>query len=500
MPKNSLLREAFLLAVNAINIPKRYYMSDPRTFTVKQCPPAYAQKSGASIASATSTRRDFFNSIGKIGDLEVLNSVGGGKVGSGLRTLASISNSIRVGQGSLPSSIGSSLESGANWVLETTGIAPTVVSTLQAFNPNVVNQAYGQAKNVFQTVKQGTFRSKDIPGVLQDFQNLERLTRSIFTPGNSDVYTALGHRCEASPYAIDMIKRAPKYKFLFIVQFVAAGGTNSGYGTLGAEGGPLDMAFVVKRTTRPVPRFTYEDVNYYNFRTKSLIKTEFEDMTMSFHDDQLNYASKFYHAYTRATIPITGRSPDQGNPSILEQMGMDFQGGSFVANEIAGSIPANTYAASSGLLFEDRKHIFKEIRVYHLHDYGHKMNVWRFLNPQITTIQLDDLDMSDGSNGTELSLSFNYDSVYLDPDVDLQSDVEYNIDMLQRGAFYPLRYNGPTSTQYASSGTANATGQSAALSALNTTTNAVRSVRSEVTKAVTNLSTVASNALNTFTI
>lgn len=414
-------------------------MTDPRTFTVKQCEPAYAQQSGAAIGNSTSTRRDFFNAVGKVGDLEVLNSVGGGSVGRGLRTLASISNSIRVGTGALPSSIGSTVESGANWVLEQTGIAPVVVDTLRNFNPSIANQAYGQAKQVFQSVKQGTFRAKDIPGALQDLQNLERLGRNIFTPGAGDVQSSLGERCEASPYAIDLIARAPKYKFLFIVQFIPA----PGYSELGNTTA-LDMAFTVQTSTRPNLKFQMEDVNYYNYRTKVVTKTEFEPMSMKFYDDSQNNATQFFNAYMRAMSPITGIEAEGASSDLLEQGGMDFEGNVLRPSEITSTIPASAYAASTGPLAGDGKVIFSEIRLYHLFDNGNRMNVWRFFNPRIGSLDLDDLDMSVGNEGSHLSLTFNYDSVYLDPDVFLANDTKYNIRQTQRGAYYPLRYNGPT--------------------------------------------------------
>lgn len=416
-------------------------MSDPRAFTVKQCPPAYSAKSGASIGSATSLSRDFFNSIGKIGDLEVLNSVGAGNIGKGLRNLASISNTIRVGTGALPTSIGSSLSSGANWVLEHTGIAPTVVESLRGFNPGVANKALGQAKNVFSAVKAGNFKLNNIPGVLQDFQNLEQLGRKIFVPGAGDSQQSLTPRCDASPYAIDLIARAPKYKFLFVVQFIP----NSGYGPLGGQDlAPLDMAFTVKKSTRPNVKFHMEDVNYYNYRTKVTTKTEFEEMSMSFHDDQQNVAARFYHAYTRAMSPITGLETGVSS-NELEYGGMDFAGNTFNPNQINGQIPAGTYAASSGILAEDNKQIFSEIRLYHLFDNGNSMNVWRFFNPRLSSLVMDELDMSIGNEGCDLSLTFNYDTVYLDPDVSLASN-KYNIGQTQRGAVYPLRYNGTPQT------------------------------------------------------
>ena len=99
-------------------------MADPRTrlksFTVKQC-------AGAAGTGGTSSqeRKDFFNNLGKIGDLEFLNNSDlGSSVGEGLRGLARVSNSIRIGDGALPSALGSAVDKGAGFVLDAIGIAP----------------------------------------------------------------------------------------------------------------------------------------------------------------------------------------------------------------------------------------------------------------------------------------------------------------------------------------------------------------------------------------
>lgn len=420
-------------------------MTDPRTYTVKQCPPAYAARSGAGIGSATSARRDFANSVGKIGDLEVLNSVGGGSIGKGLRNLASISNAIRTGCGALPTAIGSSVDAGATWVLEQTGIASTAVDVLRGFHPGIANQAYGQAKAVFDQVKQGTFKSTDIPSVLQDFQNLERLARNIFVPGRGDAQSSLGGVCEASPYAVDLIARAPKFKFLFIVEFIP----NPAYAALVVGGIPvLEMAFTVKKSSRPNIKFQTEDVNYYNYRTSNITKTTFEEMSMSFHDDIRNAATQFYTAYLKAISPIANIDPSGGhtNSSALEGRGMDFKDNLNVPYGIVDEISSHRYASSSGTLAGDEKTVFSRINLYHVFDYGNRMTVYNFINPRITSLTPDDLDMS-SSEGSELSITFNYDSVFVDPEVDLSTSNKYgNIRDKQPNAIYQMQYHGSTAT------------------------------------------------------
>lgn len=421
-------------------------MADPRAFTV-----VCARKE----PGKSSNRRSFFNTVGKVGDLAVLNDIGASKIGKGLRTLASVSNTIRTGCGALPTSIGSSLEKGANWVLENTGISPAVVGALGKLRPEIANQAYGQAKQIFQKVKQGNFKLADIPGSLQDLQNLERLGRNIFAPTTAEQRSI--EMCGGiSPYAIDLINRAPKYKFLFVVQFKF----NDPYGPMGNQ----HFAFVVKNTTRPSLKINMDDANYYNFRTKIITRTTFEPMSMTFHEDtgfgrtansvdaageQGNYALRFYNAYMRATAPITNKS-DISELALALEDGMDFSSYDDMDNIEAG-MRAPNYAASYAPPTPAEggaapSSIIQEIRVFHVYNFGHSMNVYKFMNPRISKLALDALDMSISTEGSEMSMDFEYDSVYIDTGIPMgDKSGEYNIEQLQPGALYPLRYNASSS-------------------------------------------------------
>lgn len=415
-------------------------MADPRVFISNNAPAYFKCQVGA--ATSSSDFRNFSNSVGKIGDLAVLNSIGSGAIGTGLRTLASVSNSIRTGCGALPTSIGSTLESGANWVLQNTGIDPGFVTALQDFNPGVANVAYSQAKQIFQQVQQGHFKPTDIPNYLQDLQNLERLGRNIYTPASSA--NAIAVDCTASPYAIDLIARQPKHKFIFVVQFIF----QSGYANLS----DLDFAFVIKKTSRPNVKFKSEDVNYYNFRTKVNTMTEFDPMTMSFHDDNQNYAMRFYNAYRNAMSPITNMNVDYGLVGP-EQRGMEY-GDLAVTNVVDGTIPGQEYSASRGPLAQDRIQILKSVRLFHVYDAGRKMNLFEFANPRISEMSFDELDMSIGNEGTELNLTFDYDTVFIKTGLDMNDqqymDSSKTLPGQGRGAFYPLRYNDSASAMDAS--------------------------------------------------
>lgn len=415
-------------------------MADPRNYMTFKCQAAAAQQQSA--------LRNFGTAVGKIGDLEVLNSIGAGKIGQGLRTVASVSNTIRSGCGSLPSIIGGTIEKGAEWVLGQTGIAASMIDAVRQFNPGIANQAWGQAQSIYNQVKQGHFKATDIPGYLQDFQNLERLGRNIFTP--ETVQGTQSVDCLSSPYAMDLIAKAPKFKFMFVVSFVF----EREYSMLMniAE----EVAFVVKRSTRPNIRFQTEDVNYYNFRTKVITKTEFEDMTMSFHDDMTNAGMEFYNAYRNAVSPITNLgSSDTIGLIDPENSGMDFQG-LFKSQNIKTGIKHNLYSGSRGPLLGTNKEILKSVRLFHIYDGGRKMNVFQFLNPRIIEMALDDVDMS-VSEGSEITLKFNYDSVYIHTGIaanaPLFTNGQNSLPGSQTGVLYPLRFNGSASAMNAAHAT-----------------------------------------------
>jgi hypothetical protein len=430
-------------------------MADPRAFTIV-CPKNEGGKTG--------DKRSFFNAVGKIGDIQALNDIGASKIGAGLRTLNSVSNAVRGGCGSIPASIANSLDAGANWVLSNVGIAPSVIDSLSRFNPGVANQAYGQAKQLFQQVKQGNFKLKDIPGYAQDFQALASLGGRIFTP-KPDKNKAIEICAGTSPYAIDLLVRAPKYKFLFIVQIVM----NDPYTEIALEN---ELTYVVKTATRPSIKYITEDVNYYNFRSKVATKAEFDEMTMTFHDDtgfgkgsgpgsieRGNNAVRFYNTYMRAMSPITNYShvnqlddikrqgmdfgfplvDDDGN--VVEELGNNPQPAG--TEIIEGSVIANKYAASLGTLQKnsfgsDIDNMIREIKIFHVYDFGHHLNVYKFYNPRITTMKLDDLDMAASTEGCELSVSFNYDTVFIETGISMK---DLDLSDVQRYSLYPLRYN-----------------------------------------------------------
>jgi hypothetical protein len=387
----------------------------------------------ASVAQGA--MQSFTNAASKIGDINALNKIGGGQVAGGLRSLVSVSNSIRTGCGSLPASIGNSITAGGSYVLDAVGISPSAMSAVGNINPGAVNAAQGQAEQIYNKVKQGNFKLSDVAGSAQDLQHLTNIAAGIYPTPKAN--TAVSVKCLTSPYAMDLVGLAPKYKFLFLVQFIPY----SGYETLETK----DFAFVVKKSSRPSTKFIMDDVNYYNFRTKVTTRVEQEEMTMSFHDDIKNSAMVFYNTYRNAMSPITNMDHNTFF-TAPEESGMDFTTSTILADSPKDAINMqfNRYSASRGPLLEDNMNVFREIKLYHIYDYGRMANIYQFLNPRITAMDLDEVDMSAGTEGNEVSIKFNYDNVYIQTGIMVESDEVTDSAGIMPGqehALNPLRNN-----------------------------------------------------------
>lgn len=419
---------------------------DPRSFLIDDC----GQPRQDQISKQTK-RKDFFGSngpFGKIGGLEVLNETKlGGKIGEGLRALVSTSNSIRSGTGQ-DTILGDSVANAENAVLSAVGIDANSIPIAQRLNPDVANRALGQAKSIFNNVKQGRFELNDIPQAFTDLQNLENLTRNIFNKANNE-RTKIYEQCGASPYATDLISYAPKSKYMFVVQFEYT----EPYSDLTS----LNHAFVVQTTTRPNISINYEDVNMYNYRTKVPTSVMYDMMSMSFYDDELNNAVKFFNTYLHAVSPISNLEFDQKmeDTDIYDESGMNFdtlnRSRTVLKN---GSVLSHPYSASLGpLVGNETKNIMKRITLFHIYRGGNYMNVYRFFNPKISNMEFDELDQTTTGDGTRINIQFNYDAVNIltdyriDPEAIRGGTPSYNLEQLSggaKGATYPIRwYAGP---------------------------------------------------------
>src|SRR5574343_529675 len=90
---------------------------------------------------------------------------------------------------------------------------------------------------------------------------------------------------ESTPYADDLNAHHPKFKFLFKVGF---------YGFPGR-----DYYYYVHRCDKPKVRFIHHDVNYYNFRTRVLVNTVYEPLSIQLIDEIGNSVHDFFVNYLK---------------------------------------------------------------------------------------------------------------------------------------------------------------------------------------------------------
>lgn len=222
-------------------------------------------------------------------------------------------------------------------------------------------------------------------------------------------------------YAIDLIERAPKHKFMFVAEFVLEPPFDQLFSPQEAE----DLAFVVKRSGRPNITYDYEEVNFYNFRTKVAKRIEYQPVTMSFYDDKRSGALSFLNKYMRIISPLSSQGASTELYKLFEESGMSFDDISRWTGSTGGyyQVDRNLRRAQgpgSGFTVPERQPgigefpattIIQSIRLYHIYDGGAYLDQYTFAKPKITEFQLDDLDMTQTGDGNEIAFTFSYDAL-----------------------------------------------------------------------------------------
>lgn len=416
------------------------------------CPTVVQRLSSASTAQNSAAGQ----TLGVVGEFANFASslaqgsgtVGGGQVAAGLQQLARVSDQVRrVGLSAMPAN---ATGNGQSYVLQTVGIDPNALIQTQKFSPSVANTALGAASQVYNRVQQGKFSIGDVPAAFSAFQNGAAMITSLFSP-NSNVVTPknsqFGNNCGASPYALDLIALAPKYKFLFVVQLEFDPQFQS---EILSRSTGIDPAFVIKASTRPSVDFEYEDVNMYNFRTKVARKTTYQPITMRFYDDDKNNAMQLYTTYLKLISPIANLDAEINKFDPLDMY--DMAGGGMGFTSASGqkttSISAGwshttgkSYPASLGVFGDNStRNILRAIRIFHVYRQGRMMNVYNFYNPKITKMDLDDLDMA-SNDPTEVALTFSYDSMFIIPGYRVfnsNRQPSYNLNAMTGDGLYPF--------------------------------------------------------------
>lgn len=206
----------------------------------------------------------------------------------------------------------------------------------------------------------------------------------------------------------------PKGKFLFKVGFrvvpeVASLLSGAGY-PHNLEQLVRDLTFIVANIELPSVNYEYEEVNMYNFRTKVLKRIEFKDLTFSFLDNVANTGLNFVNMCMMALSPITRSHQSAGN-ATLDANGFSFSDQYGVLDtSYRGSLPGNNINLISEIFIE---HFYVETSKSGSPLDAVKLNTFVFTNPRLNEFSAGSLDYAAGSDANTISMSVNFDSIYI---------------------------------------------------------------------------------------
>ena len=206
---------------------------------------------------------------------------------------------------------------------------------------------------------------------------------------------------QSTRYASDLIQYAPKHRFMFKVDFVFH--PNYAEKLMGGREKNA-FTFLVKMVDRPKVEFVYEDVNYYNFRTKVLKEIRHDPLNMTFIDDIGNNTTDFFNAYRKAYSPISRNEFPTGlNVKQAQEQGMNF---SFPMIENQDD------TASRGFLYNNAINVLQKVIIRQVFAHGTRMCEYTFHNPRISRFDFDEVNHETGE-GNGLTVAFDYDSLHV---------------------------------------------------------------------------------------
>jgi len=357
------------------------------------------------IAANAKKRNDVFKAIDNISRVEIDS-----RVFKGLRTLVGVTKSL-----------------GVQDVFDSININSRVLTSLSSFSPAVANNAIGAADNIL---------TRGIPSKTRDFPDfIANSTGDVAFLGtaskevlkmfaNQDAEVEITRPCKAKPYANDLVLYAQKNSFSFVIEFVPS----PSYANIL----PTNFSAFVKKCTRPNIKFEWEELNFYNFRSKVRKRSSHEPISLEFLDDSSSIVLSTLVRFIKIISPIYKSVNHKG----LENEGFNFRTNS-----------ADFSASTRHLAKDNDKLIFSDIFLYHIHSYGAQVDMYQFIHPKILDINFSDLDMS-VSELSNVSLEFDYDSVIITPNVSSSTESSV-VERIRRASSLNRDYDvelGPTGT------------------------------------------------------
>lgn len=314
----------------------------------------------------------------------------------------------------------------SNWasrqVLGAAGVDPSVVPG-DPTGKTIFNDGMTAATTIGDSLLAGVVDELHLPKHISSLSVLADLQQQ----RGSQEHDITDPQCGITPYARDLIKYAPKHGFMFMVQI----SFQPDYSELGmqednvlSKSEEIKFHFLCQTFTRPPVNTEYEDVNMYNFRTKIAKKVTQDPLVLKLYDDNKNSTMVFVEKYLKARSPLHRRAPSELD--LMEVRGMDFAAMEPSEAQAAKNEPSilqqfNASSASLGALVNENRSILRRIDVFHIFNYGERVNQFTFTNPKIVTLDMSDFDMAETTSAATISLTVAFDSMFIHTDVPIQT-------------------------------------------------------------------------------
>ena len=224
----------------------------------------------------------------------------------------------------------------------------------------------------------------------------------------------------------------PKQKFLFKVAFYFEQSEALKYAmsTLGAATSQNELnrtlTFMVKQIDLPKVTFEYEEVNMYNYRTKVLKSISHRELSFSFMDDIGNHVMDFVNVYRMLLQPMARQTASSWESADYADYGFQFDPNNQMgspSSSLRGIIPGNA------------KRILRKIVIHQFYlnrgsgNEGTIENMVRtndfiFLNPQLTEMDMGDMDHED-SLLNMVTVNFTFDGLVVRPNQSVFENGQY---------------------------------------------------------------------------
>lgn len=216
---------------------------------------------------------------------------------------------------------------------------------------------------------------------------------------------------------------APKYKFLFHVEF------KINTDLIGPQGiFPEDANFGLAVKNVSLPKYTVQTQTLNQYNRKRIIQTKinYNPISIAFHDDNANLIRQLWYNYytyyyndAKHIDPYTTQQfrQNDGTPVPTVQSSQNITGRNIYDNSIAGNDDWGYIGESSttqktalaGALGKSKAVFFKHIDIYGFNQ--HNFVMYRLVNPIITSFEHDSYDYSQSNGVMQNSMTVDYETV-----------------------------------------------------------------------------------------